>query len=77
MLQPQMVHTGTLPRRRRWSAFLAGCTGLLALLLLWSGAETIGEHVESDALEAAQQRADAIAEVASQFAQREIGRAHV
>ncbi len=70
-----MVHTGTLPRRRRWSAFLAGCAGLLALLLLWSGAETIGEHVESDALEAAQQRADAIAEVASQFAQRALAAA--
>jgi signal transduction histidine kinase len=70
-----MVHTGTLPRKRRWSAFLAGCTGLFALLLLWSGAEAIGEHVETDALESAEQRAGAIAEVASQFAQRALAAA--
>ncbi len=74
-MRPFMAQTGTLPRRRRWSAFLAGCAGLFALLLLWSGAEAIGDHVEADALEAAEQRAGAIAEAASQFAQRALAAA--
>ncbi len=65
-----MRPTGHLPRRRQWPAFLAGCAGLFALLLLWAGAEAIGEHVEQDALTAAEERAGTIAAVASQFAER-------
>jgi len=65
-----MAQTGTLFRMRRWSAALAAGAGLLALALLWSGAEAIGDHMQEDALQSAEERAGAIADAAGQFAAR-------